>query len=119
MTARSSSPCASPGKRVELGGKRISAGQTVTLMLGAANRDPAQFPEPDRLEITRRDNPHVAFGHGIHFCMGAALARLEGQIAIDTMLRRLPALRLAGGALEWRPSHALRGLRSLPVVFQA
>jgi pimeloyl-[acyl-carrier protein] synthase len=104
---------------IELGGKRISGGQTVTLMLGAANRDPAQFPEPDRLEVTRRENPHVAFGHGIHFCLGAALARLEGQIAIGTVLRRLPAIRLAADTLEWRPSHALRGLRSLPVVFQA
>jgi cytochrome P450 len=85
--------------------------------LGAANRDPAQFPEADRLEITRRDNQHVGFGRGIHFCLGAALARLEGQIAIGTMVRRFPGIRLATDTLEWRPSQALRGLRSLPVTF--
>src|SRR5262249_11787614 len=102
---------------VELGGKRIRAGQRVALILGAANRDPAQFPDPDRLEITRRENQHVAFGHGIHFCLGAALARLEGQIAIGTMLRRLPRVRLVTDTLEWRPSQARRGLRSLPVTF--
>jgi cytochrome P450 len=102
---------------VEIGGKRITEGQSVILMLGAANRDPAQFPEPDRLEITRQENQHLAFGYGIHFCLGAALARLEGQIAIGTVLRRLPAIHLATDTLEWRPSQALRGLRSLPVVF--
>jgi cytochrome P450 len=103
---------------LEIGGKRIGAGQSLILMLGAANRDPAPFPEPDRLEITRRENPHVAFGYGIHFCLGAALARLEGQIAIGTIVRRFPAIRLATDTLQWRPSQALRGLRSLPVLFQ-
>jgi pimeloyl-[acyl-carrier protein] synthase len=103
-------------EEVRIGGKRVQSGEAVTLMLGAANRDPAQFPEPDRLEIARRENPHVAFGHGIHFCLGSALARLEGQIAINAVVRRLPAIRLAAETLEWRPSQALRGLRSLPVV---
>jgi cytochrome P450 len=102
---------------LEIGGQAIGAGQSLILMLGAANRDPALFPEPDRLEIARRENPHVAFGYGIHFCLGAALARMEGQIAIGSMLRRLPALRLATETLEWRPSQALRGLHSLPVLF--
>jgi cytochrome P450 len=104
-------------ENLELGGKRINAGESVALMLGAANRDPEQFPEPDRLDITRRETQHLAFGHGIHFCLGAALARLQGRIAIGTMVRRLPGLRLDADALEWRPSHALRGLRSLAVRF--
>lgn len=100
---------------LETGGKRIREGESVILMLGAANRDPGQFPEPDRLEIARRENPHVAFGRGIHFCLGAALARLEGQIAIGAVIRRLPGIRLASDTLEWKPSQALRGLRALPV----
>jgi len=67
---------------VELGGRQIKAGQYVSLMIGAANRDPAQFPAPDTLDLARRENRHVSFAHGAHFCLGAPLARLEGQIAI-------------------------------------
>ena len=85
----------------------------------AANRDPARFPSPDTLDITRADNKHLEFGHGNHYCLGAPLARLEGQIALGTLLRRLPGLRLkvAPEALTWRPSFIVRGLVKLPVVF--
>lgn len=101
----------------ELGGKQIRAGQTVLLALGGANRDPAQFPEPDRLEITRRENRHLEFGHGMHFCIAAALARAEIQIAIGTILRRLPNVQLATEQLEWRTGTIFRGLTALPVAF--
>jgi pimeloyl-[acyl-carrier protein] synthase len=102
---------------VELDGRKIAKGSLVVTALGAANRDPAHFSDPDRLDITRRDNRHVAFGFGIHFCLGAPLARLEGQIAIGTLLRRMPGLRLATSTLEWRESSTLRGLKNLPVMF--
>ena len=102
---------------VELDGRKIAKGSLVVTALGAANRDPAHFPDPDRLDITRRDNRHVAFGFGIHFCLGAPLARLEGQIAIGSLQRRMPGLRLATSTLEWRESSTLRGLKELPVAF--
>ncbi len=103
---------------VTLDGRTIRKGQLVLPMLGAANRDPAQFPDPDRLDLARSDNRHVAFGHGIHFCLGAPLARLEAPLAINTMLRRLRGLRLETDApLAWRQDIALRGVLSLPVVF--
>jgi cytochrome P450 len=102
---------------VELDGRTIQKGSLVVTAIGAANRDPAHFPDPDRLDITRRDNRHIAFGFGIHFCLGAPLARLEGQIAIGTLLRRMPELRLATSTLEWRESSTLRGLKRLPVTF--
>src|SRR5262249_38525245 len=95
---------------VELAGRKIAKGSLVVTALGAANRDPAHFSDPDRLDIARRDNRHVAFGFGIHFCLGAPLARLEGQIAIGTLLRRMPGLRLATSTLEWRGAPPLRGL---------
>ena len=85
--------------------------------IGAADRDPAQFPDPDRLDIGRADNRHIAFGWGIHFCLGAPLARVEGQIAINTLVRRLPKLALATESPEFRQSLTLRGLTSLPVAF--
>jgi len=85
--------------------------------LGAANRDPAQFPDPDRLDLTRTDNRHIAFGWGIHFCLGAPLARVEGQIAIGTLVQRLPKLALATDRPEYRQSLTLRGLTALPVGF--
>jgi cytochrome P450 len=102
---------------VKLDGRRIPKGSLVITALGAANRDPVHFPDPDRLDIRRRDNRHIAFGFGIHFCLGAPLARLEGQIAIGTLLRRMPELRLAPSTLEWRESSTLRGLKRLPVTF--
>jgi cytochrome P450 len=104
--------------RVEIGGKPIERRQAVIAVMGAANRDPERFPEPDRLDITRKDNRHVAFGWAAHFCFGAPLARLEGQIAFATVLRRLPNLTLERAApLVWRHNLGLRGLTSLPVVF--
>ena len=104
---------------LEIGHQRIGKGQLVLQMLGAANRDPAEFPDPhpDRLEITRHPNRHVAFGYGMHYCLGAPLARLEGQIAINTLIRRLPELSLQDEDLEWHDNMAFRSLRSLPVVF--
>jgi cytochrome P450 len=102
---------------LDLGGIRVSAGQFVTVVLGAANRDPAQFPDPDRLNIRRQDNRHLAFGYGIHFCLGAALARLEGQVALMTMLRRLQGMRLATEEPAWRHSVLFRALETLPITF--
>ncbi|MEU6599711.1 cytochrome P450 family protein [Streptomyces flaveolus] len=103
---------------VEIAGVRVPRGATVLIASAIADRDPARFPEPDRLDITRRDNGHLAFGHGIHYCLGAPLARLEGQIAIGTVLRRLPDLALAVPPTEltWRPG-GLRGPARLPVTF--
>ena len=102
---------------VELGGRHIHAGQAVIAVMGAANRDPERFPDPDRLDVGRTDNRHLAFGWASHFCFGAPLARLEGQIAFATMLRRLAGLRLEPEPLVWRPHLALRGLTALRVRF--
>ena len=102
---------------VEIGGKLIPKDSVVVSVIGAANRDPKQFADPDRLDVTRKDNRHIAFGFGIHFCLGAPLARLEGQIALGTLLRRMPKLALASETPEWRESSTLRGLKSLPVTF--
>ncbi len=104
---------------VEIGGTRIPAGEPVLIALAAAHRDPARFPEPDRFDLTRSDNPHLGFGHGVHHCLGAPLARLEGQVALTTLFRRLPDLALAIPAerLPRQPSSIVRGLHELPVVF--
>jgi len=93
----------------EIDGHGIRAGELVLPMPGAANRDPAQFPDPGRFDVTRKDNRHVAFGYGIHFCIGAPLARVEVPIALTSLLRRYPDLRLAGDPLEWRRDVAMRG----------
>jgi pimeloyl-[acyl-carrier protein] synthase len=103
---------------LEIRDKRVRKGQEVCLGLAAANRDPQEFPDPDRLDITRADNHHLAFGHGLHFCLGAPLARLEGQIAIQTLLRRLRALRLETDAVEWREGIMMRSLKALPLSFE-
>jgi cytochrome P450 len=103
---------------VEMAGKNIRKRQAVIAVMGAANRDPGRFPEPDRLDIDRKDNRHVAFGWAAHFCFGAALARMEGQIAFETILRRLPGLMLDTSIpLEWRHNLGLRGLTGLPITF--
>jgi len=106
-----------PSEDVTIGGRTIPKGELVMPFIGAADRDPAQFPDPDRLDIGRTDNRHIAFGWGIHFCLGAPLARLEGQIAIGTLVQRLPRLALATDRPEHRLSLTLRGLSSLPVSF--
>jgi cytochrome P450 len=102
---------------VQMGGKTIRKHQAVIAVMGAANRDPKRFPEPDRLDLCRQDNRHLAFAWGAHFCFGAPLARLEGQIAFETMLRRMPDLSLEPGPVAWRENLAFRGLTSLPVTF--
>jgi cytochrome P450 len=102
---------------VTIGGRTIAKGEMVMPFIGAADRDPSQFPDPDRLDLGRSDNRHIAFGWGIHFCLGAPLARLEGQIAIDTLVRRLPGLALVDDEPEYRQSLTLRGLKALPVTF--
>lgn len=102
---------------LELGGRRIEAGERVFLMILAANRDPRQFPDPDRLDLHRHPNPHLTFGSGAHFCLGAPLARLEAQVAFPMLLARCPDLRLVPGPLEWLDSLVFRGLRALPVSF--
>jgi cytochrome P450 len=87
----------------------------VITIIGAAHRDPAQFSDPDRLDITRPDNKHVAFGAGLHFCLGASLARLEGELAVLHLLRRFPNLQLGRGELHYKESAGFRGLKALPV----
>ncbi|MFD5074398.1 cytochrome P450 [Streptomyces sp. NPDC058371] len=102
-----------------LGGTDIPPGVPVLIAPGAANRDPAHFPDPDRLDLDREAKDHLAFGHGIHRCLGAPLARAEAEIALDTLLTRCGRLRLAVPAedLQWRHTRLMRGLESLPVVF--
>jgi cytochrome P450 len=102
-----------------LGGKRIAKRQAVIAVMAAGNRDPERFPEPDRLDITRTDNRHLAFGWAAHFCFGAALARIEGQTAFELMLRRLGDWTLQPGPLVWRTNLGLRGLTKLPIYFTA
>ena len=100
----------------DLAGKRIPKGESVLCLLGSANRDPAVYPDhPNRLDITRPNVKPLSFGGGIHFCLGAQLARIEAEVAISTLLRRLPELRLDDAENpEWRPTFVLRGLKRLP-----
>ena len=102
---------------VVLGGKTIRKRQAVIAVMGAANRDPERFPDPDKLDLGRQDNRHVAFAWASHFCFGAPLARIEGQTAFATMLQRMPNLKLESGPITWRENLGLRGLTSLPVTF--
>ncbi|WP_330175430.1 cytochrome P450 [Streptomyces sp. NBC_01498] len=106
---------------VQLGGQSVAVGDPVLVVLAAANRDPERFAEPDRLDLARSDNKHLGYGHGIHYCLGAPLARLEGQTALRTLLTRLPDLRPAvdPSELRWRGGLIMRGLRTLPVQFTA
>jgi cytochrome P450 len=101
----------------ELAGVRIPAGETVLVVTSSANHDPNRFPEPDRLDLGRDTSGHLAFGHGIHYCVGAPLARLEGEIAFGSLLARFPSLSLAAdpASLRWRPSSLIHGLETLPV----
>ncbi len=104
---------------VELGGEQIEAGAIVACAIGAANRDPEAFPEPDDLDVARADNHHLSLGFGAHFCLGAPLARLEARVAFEALLERFPELSLAETDLRWRPNLFLRGLVELPLRFSS
>jgi len=93
----------------------IAESDRIIVLLGAANRDPEVFPSPDRLEIARNPNPHISFGAGLYQCLGIHLARMEMQIALSTLVRRMPGLRLLGDP-EWRPTWMMRGLQRMPAV---
>ena len=103
-----------PLEDVEFGGKRIARGQQLVGLVGAANRDPEAFPDPDRLDLGRGDNRHIGFGGGVHFCLGASLARAEGQVAIASLVRRFPDMEIAGEPVR-RETITLRGLKTLPL----
>jgi cytochrome P450 len=103
---------------VQLSGQTIARGDVVLASLGAANRDPKHFRDPERLDIRRADNKHLAFGQGIHYCLGAALARVEAEVAIGTALKRLPKLRLRRRRLKWQRGLIFRGVRTLPVMWE-
>ncbi len=106
---------------ITIEGVTIPRGATVHGVIASANRDESQFPDADTLDISRDPNRHLAFGQGVHYCLGAPLARLEGQIAIQTLLARMPDLDLAVpvDSLRWRKGIMLRGMESLPVRFAA
>jgi cytochrome P450 len=101
---------------VEVRGKLIRRGDQINLLMGSANHDPEQFADPERLDVTRKDNRHIAFGHGIHYCLGAPLARLEAQVAIPLLLQRHPHLHLTDKGPERRETIGFRGLKHLPVA---
>ena len=101
---------------IQIDGKVLERGQRIMLCYGAANRDPEYFENPDALDISREMNRHMAFAHGTHYCLGAALARLEGQVALGTLIKRFPEIRLITDAFEFQhPNTSLRGLKSLQV----
>jgi cytochrome P450 RapN len=106
-------------EELELGGQLVRKGESVVTHVGSANRDGAIFDRPDEINLTREQNPHVGFGHGVHHCLGAPLARLELQLAVGTLVRRLPGLRLAVPAddVAWRVDRLVRGVRALPVAW--
>jgi pimeloyl-[acyl-carrier protein] synthase len=119
---RYDSPTQAPNPQVatadlELGGRKIAKGNIVTVLIGAANRDPAKFPDPDRFDIARADGEHLAFSHGRHYCLGASLARLQAQVAVAALVRKMPRLRLTTDSLKWKTMGRFRGLESLPVEF--
>lgn len=102
---------------VVLGGKSIRKRQAVIAVMAAANRDPERFPDPDRLDLTRSDNRHLAFGWAAHYCFGAPLARLEGQIAFERLLKRFASFEMTPEPLQWRENLGLRGLMSFPLDY--
>jgi cytochrome P450 len=107
-----------PQQNVRLGDKDISSGQSVIAVMGAANRDPERFPDPDRFDITRKDNKHLAFGAGPHYCFGAPLGRMEASIAFSILLERISDFSLASDRLTWRDNVGLRGLNELPLLLR-
>ena len=102
---------------VTLGGRLIRRGELVVPILAAANRDPEVFADPNELDFAREENRHLGFGRGSHYCLGAPLGRMEGEIALTTLLARLPGLRLDGDVVRWRPVSLFRGLTALPVAW--
>ncbi|MBO1420096.1 cytochrome P450, partial [Streptomyces sp. FH025] len=103
---------------LEIGGRTLREGELVYLFLGATNRDPERFEDPDRLDLSRPGNRHLSFGHGPHFCLGGPLAKLQAEVAIGTLVRRLPELRLADGAVpDWRPNPLQRRLSTLLLTY--
>ncbi|TXS54447.1 cytochrome P450 [Streptomyces sp. uw30] len=106
-----------PTEDMTIGGVPVPAGETVLLSPAAANRDPARFPDPDRLDLSRDASGHLALGHGVHHCLGAPLARAETEIALTALLERFPELALQDEAIRWRRSLRARGLLALPVTY--
>jgi hypothetical protein len=106
-----------PTEDTEVNGHPVKAYEMLILLIGAGNRDPEQFEDPERLDVTRQDVRPLSFGHGIHYCLGAPLARLEGQVALGALIERFPNMRLANGKPVWGDNLILRGLKSLPVTF--
>ena len=102
---------------LQIGDNQIAKGERISMNIASANRDPAQFSDPYRFDIQRNEGRHLGFGFGIHFCLGAALARMEAQAVIGSVVRRMPELRLEEPGIEWRNSPVLRGLKTLPVTF--
>ncbi|MBP2256833.1 cytochrome P450 [Virgibacillus campisalis] len=101
---------------MELGGKSIKSGEHIYILLGAANRDPNTFYIPDTLDITRKPNPHLSFGHGAHFCIGASLARMEAKIALLALIQQKPNIKLQSDNIQWRRLIGFRALAKLPVI---
>ena len=99
----------------EFQGADIKKGQMIMVGLAGANRDPARFEDPERLDVTRIDNPHLSLGHGVHFCLGSSLARLEARTALGALIERYPSIKLASDRPKWGPNAVLRGLAELPV----
>jgi pimeloyl-[acyl-carrier protein] synthase len=106
-------------QELTIGGCRIAKGDKVLVMLGAANRDPSVWDDPHKLDVTRADNRHLSFSHGIHYCPGAEISRIMGELSFATILGRMRDLRLGAGGLAWQPNLSFRGLRTLPLEFTA
>lgn len=105
------------GESLQIRDRQIARGERLSLAVGGANRDPARFSDRDRFDIQRSEGRHIGFGFGIHFCLGAALARIERQEAIGAVVKWMPDLLLGEGPLEWKSNPVLRGLEELPVTF--
>src|SRR5262249_26372196 len=104
-------------QEVAIAGTTIPAGTTVMPLLGAANRDPRKFPDPDRFDPTRNTDGHLAFGHGVHFCLGAPLARLEAKVALEALFQRLPLFVSKKEQIPWIDSFIVHGPKTLPLAF--